>query len=68
MVFRVAVLIWIILGVTVAGIGLTAVLAVPELAAQSEFLVPAVSIAGFILAMPIAYLIARKITHAMQTA
>lgn len=68
MVFRVAVLIWIILSVTVAGVGLTAVLSVPELAAQSEFLIPAVSIAGFVLAMPIAYVIARKITRAMQTA
>ena len=57
----VATLIWIILGTTLAGIGLTIVLATPQLAAESMKYIPWAALAGFVVAMPLSLLLARKL-------
>jgi hypothetical protein len=59
--FKVAVLVWILIGVVGAGIALTVVLAVPALSANAMKLLPIVSIAGFIVTIPISFWIAKKI-------
>ena len=58
----VAALIWIILGATLAGIGLTIVVATPQLAAQSMKYIPWAALAGFVLAMPLSWLLAAKLS------
>jgi NAD-dependent oxidoreductase involved in siderophore biosynthesis len=57
----VATLIWINLGTTLAGIGLTIVLATPQLAAESMKYIPWAALAGFVVAMPLSLLLARKL-------
>ena len=59
--FKVAVLVWILIGVVGAGIALTVVLAVPSLSANAMKLLPIVSIAGFVVTIPIAFVIAKMI-------
>ncbi len=59
--FKVAVLVWIVLGVTVAGAALTVVLAVPSLAPNAMKLLPIVSAIGFVLAIPASVYVAKKI-------
>jgi hypothetical protein len=57
----VAALIWIVLGATLAGVGLTIVVATPELASQSMKYIPWAALAGFVLAMPISVVLASKL-------
>jgi NAD-dependent oxidoreductase involved in siderophore biosynthesis len=57
----VATLIWIILGTTLAGVGLTIVIATPSLAADSMKYIPWGALGGFVIAMPLSLLIARQI-------
>lgn len=59
--FKVAVLVWILIGVVGAGIALTVVLAVPSLSVNAMKLLPIVSIAGFIVTIPISFVIAKLI-------
>jgi uncharacterized Tic20 family protein len=59
--FRIAILIWTILGATLAGVGLTIVLALPSLADQSMKLIPWACLAGFIVAAPLSWLVATQI-------
>lgn len=59
--FKIAVLVWILIGVVGAGAALTVVLAVPSLSANAMKLLPIVSIAGFIVTIPISFWIAKKI-------
>ncbi len=59
--FKVAVLVWILIGVVGAGIALTVVLAVPSLSANAMKLLPIVSIAGFVVTIPISFVIAKMI-------
>lgn len=58
---KIASLIWIMLATTLGGIAVTAILATPSLSEQAAVLIPAVFIAGAVVAAPISYLIARKI-------
>ncbi|HRD78699.1 MAG TPA: hypothetical protein PK264_22630 [Hyphomicrobiaceae bacterium] len=58
---KIAALVWVMLGTTLAGIAMTAILSVPQLAEQSTRLIPMLCSAGFVLAMPISYLVAKKI-------
>lgn len=58
---KVAILVWILIGVVGAGIALTVVLAVPSLSANAMKLLPIVSIAGFIVTIPISFVIAKMI-------
>ncbi len=59
--FKVALLVWILIGVVGAGVALTVVLAVPSLSANAMKLLPIVSIAGFIVTIPISFVIAKLI-------
>jgi hypothetical protein len=59
--FKISLLIWIILGTALAGTAVIAVLAVPSLAAQAMKNIPFAVLAGFAAAMPLSYLVARKI-------
>ncbi|MDI9850213.1 hypothetical protein QM467_19430 [Rhodoblastus sp. 17X3] len=54
-------LIWIVLGATLAGVGLTIVVATTALAAASMRLLPSAILAGFVLAMPLSLPLARKL-------
>ncbi|MCW2272869.1 hypothetical protein GJ654_02070 [Rhodoblastus acidophilus] len=57
----VAALIWIILGATLAGVGLAIVVATPQLAAQSMKFIPWAALAGFVIAIPFSILLASRI-------
>ena len=59
--WKVAILVWILIGVVGAGAALTVVLAVPSLSANAMKLLPIVSIAGFIVTIPISIVIAKMI-------
>jgi hypothetical protein len=59
--FRVTLVVWIVLGTALAGSALLAVLIVPDLAAQAMKNIPRAVLAGFAVAMPLSYLVARKI-------
>ncbi len=58
---RLAGLIWIMLGTTLAGIALTVIVAVPELADQAATLIPVAAIGSAVLAIPLAIMIAKRI-------
>ncbi|MBI5128545.1 MAG: hypothetical protein HZA66_03815 [Rhodopseudomonas palustris] len=58
---KVAIVIWIIGGATLAGMLVIAVLAVPSLSEQAMQWIPRAVAGGFVLAMPISFLVARKI-------
>jgi len=59
--FKVAVLVWILIGVVGAGIALTVVLVVPSLSANAMKLLPIVALAGFAVTIPISFVIAKMI-------
>jgi hypothetical protein len=59
--FRVTLVVWIVLGTTLAGSALLAVVIVPDLAAQAMRNIPRAVLAGFAVAIPLSYLVARKI-------
>jgi hypothetical protein len=58
---KLAVVVWIILGVTVAGAALTVVLAVPSLSQNAMRLLPIAALVGFVVAIPLSVLVARRI-------
>lgn len=59
--FKVSILVWIMLGTAIAGSAVIAVLAVPSLAAEAMKNIPFAVLTGFAVAMPLSYLVARKI-------
>lgn len=59
--FKVSILVWIMLGTTLAGISMIVVLTVPGLAADAIRNIPYAVAAGFALAIPLSYLVARQI-------
>jgi len=59
--FKVSILVWMMLGTAVAGSAVIAVLAVPSLAAEAMKNIPFALLTGFAAAMPLSYLVARKI-------
>ena len=66
--WKIAVLIFAIVGTTLAGVAVTVVLATPSLADQSMKLVPIAALVGFALGIPASWFIARMIDHARQMA
>ncbi len=58
---KLALLIWIMLGITVAGAFAVVVLSVPALAREAELTLPWVALAGFVAAIPVSIFIARRI-------
>lgn len=61
---KIAALLWIVVGTVLAGIVLTAILAVPGLLELDPRIIPVFCGAAFLLAMPAAYFIAKKIAPA----
>lgn len=59
--FKISLLVWIMLGTALAGSAVVAVLAVPSLAAEAMKNIPFAVLAGFVAAVPLSYLVARKI-------
>lgn len=58
---KVAILVWLMLGITLAGIAMMIVLGVPALNAQGMQLIPIAAGIGALLAIPAALLIAKRI-------
>ena len=63
---KVAALLWIVVGTVLAGVAMTAIVSVPDWSEQAARLIPILCGAGFLVAMPIAYIIARRIAPQMQ--
>jgi hypothetical protein len=61
--FKVAILIWVMLGTVLAGSAVTALLTVQGLVASPMKDLPLVALAGFIVAMPLSYLVAAKLSR-----
>lgn len=59
--FKIAVLIWIVLGTVFAGVGLTLLLTVPQFSHDPMRMIPIVVIATAILAIPFSFMIAKRI-------
>jgi len=60
---KVAILIWVMLGTVLAGSAVIAVLTMQDLAASPMKAIPLAALAGFVVAMPLSYLVATKIGH-----
>lgn len=61
---KVSVIVWIMLGTVLAGISLITVLMVPSLTGEEMKNIPYAVLVGFILAMPLSYMVARQISGA----
>lgn len=61
---KVSVIVWIMLGTVLAGISLITVLMVPSLTGEEMMNIPYAVLVGFILAMPLSYMVARQISGA----
>jgi hypothetical protein len=59
---RIAALLWAIGGTVLAGIGVMTVLAVPSLAGHAMSYIPYAGVTGFIVAIPLAIIVARQIS------
>lgn len=59
--FKVSLLVWIMLGTVLAGTSLIVVLMVPSFAAEAIKNIPYAVAVGFVLAVPLSYLVARQI-------
>jgi formate/nitrite transporter FocA (FNT family) len=66
--WQLALVIWLITGVTVAGAGVLAVLAVPQLNSDAMRLIPLVSAAGFAIAFIVALAIAGRLKRRLRAA
>jgi hypothetical protein len=58
---KIATLVWIVLGTTLAGIAVTAVIVVPSLYDQGMKWIPIAAGVGFLAAIPLAAMIAKRI-------
>lgn len=58
--------VWIMLGTTLAGIAVMTVLSVPSLAAHDREYIPYAALAGFIVAIPFAVAVARRMSNAFS--
>jgi hypothetical protein len=59
--FKVAILVWMMLGTVLAGSAVTAFLTIQGLGASPMKIIPLVALAGFIVAMPLSYAVAMRI-------
>ena len=60
--FKFAILVWMMAGTTLAGIAVMVVLTVPALAAHDMRYIPIAAAIGLVAAVPLAYVVARRIT------
>jgi len=61
--FKVAALIWIVVGTVLAGSAVTAVLSVPQLGSEAMKYLPLAGVGGYIVAVPVALFLARRMTR-----
>jgi putative flippase GtrA len=59
---KIALIVWMIGGTTLAGIAIMVVLNVPALAVKDMQYIPIAAVIGFVVAIPIAYVVAKRIT------
>lgn len=59
--WKLAILVWLMMGTTFAGIGVMVVLATPSLSGQDMNLIPVAAGIGALVAVPCAWLVARQI-------
>jgi hypothetical protein len=59
--FKVTLLVWVMLQTVIAGVTLMTVLLVPGLADQAMSNIPRAVLTGFVVAVPLSYLVARRI-------
>ena len=59
---KIAILVWMMAGTTLAGIAIMVVLTVPALAVHDMQYIPIAAVVGFLIAIPLAYLVAKRIT------
>ena len=60
--FKIAILVWVMLGTAVAGTAVTAVLA-SGLASNPMKAIPLAALAGFLVAIPLSYAVAAKLAR-----
>ncbi len=60
--FKIAVIVWVMLGTVFAGVAVMAILAVPSLAAHAMSYIPYGAIAGAIVAIPFAFVVAGRMS------
>jgi len=58
---KIAIIIWVMLGTVLAGTAVMTVLSVPGLAENPMRVIPLAALLGFLLAMPLSYIVANKI-------
>jgi hypothetical protein len=56
--FKIALLIWMIVGTSLAGVAMIAILTVPQFADQAMKLIPLLCGGAFVLAIPVSYVVA----------
>jgi hypothetical protein len=59
--FKLAAIIWIMLGTTLAGIAMIVIVTVPELSDQAMRLIPLLCGAAFVVAIPLSFWVAKRI-------
>jgi hypothetical protein len=64
--FKVALLVWIMLGTTLAGIAVVVIVSIPDLFDQGMKLIPIGGIGGYVLAIPFSFMIAKQLTTAFK--
>jgi putative flippase GtrA len=60
--FRLALLIWVVLGTTLAGLALLVIVVSPDLSSQAMKLIPVAAIAGFVVAIPLSFMVSKRLT------
>lgn len=58
---RLAVMMWLLVGTVLAGVFVTVVVTVPSLAAAAMKFIPIAGIGGYVIGIPVAIVIAKKI-------
>lgn len=65
--FKIAAIVWVMVGTVFAGIAVMTILSVPALAAHDMAYIPYAAIAGFIVAIPVAFIVAGRMSKTLAT-
>lgn len=60
--FKLALVIWLMLGTVLAGIAVLVVVSEPSLFNQGMKMIPLAGIVGFIVALPLSYMVSKRIS------
>ena len=63
--FKIAVLVWVVLGVVIAGVAVIAILNIPGFAGKEFQYIPIAAIVGYVIAIPFSIAVAKAITKNM---